>query len=101
MALDLPDNGIDEDCSGRDASAFTFIWKDLNNSNAIIHYPEAIQAELNIYNTSGKLMQTQQLDFTPRYLEVEFDNLTTGFYIITLSDSDYEIFYTNKLFIGQ
>lgn len=100
-AQDLPDNGIDEDCSGTDASQFIFIWKDINDKNAIIHYPEAIRAHLQVYNTAGKLMQSKQVDFSPRYVEVELGNLSTGFYILTISNQAGQIFFSEKLFIAD
>jgi hypothetical protein len=100
-AEDQPDNGIDEDCSGRDASLFTFIWKDIDKQNALIHYPEAIIADLHVYSTSGKLMQSKQIDFANKYIEVELANLSTGFYIVTISDKGGEIFYSEKLFIAD
>ncbi|GLR19301.1 MopE-related protein [Portibacter lacus] len=96
-ALDFPDNDIDEDCSGRDASAFAFVLSDLGTSNFVIHYPDDIKANMKVLDISGKLVLSKELDFFTHYLDLNLTNLTTGLYILLLENENGEIIFRQKL----
>lgn len=94
-APDITDNEIDEDCSGRDASADAFIQYDVsNNFRLLVHYPENILTRLDIYNTIGQKVVSQKLDFrTDNYLFFETNNLINGNYFLILRDDENKILF--------
>ena len=97
-ASDLTDNSIDEDCSGRDASAFSFIQGNLVGNRFLIHYPESINAILEIFDISGKLVQSESIDFSEKYVFVEMQSYTsTGMYIVIIRDTDGKVIFREKI----
>ncbi|WP_235296784.1 MopE-related protein [Portibacter marinus] len=95
--IDLLDNDIDEDCSGRDASSSAFYINNLNTGEFILHYPEPINAEMRVYAVDGRLMLLKNLDFTDHYQELDMRNLGTGIYILILISESGERLFSEKV----
>jgi hypothetical protein len=100
-ASDITDNGVDEDCSGRDASASAFIQYDVNNRfRLLVHYPENILTHLDIYNTIGQKLVSQKLDFrSDNYVFLETNNLINGNYFLLLRDDENKILFRENMVI--
>ncbi len=99
-ALDINDNGIDEDCSGRDASALKFVLNQLGSNEFVIHYPEKISAKMDIYDLSGRLIKSKSLDFSNNYIELTMNDLAPGMYILVLRDKENLILFKKKVFVN-
>lgn len=98
-APDVPDNGIDEDCSSRDASAFAFIWNNPSTNSITLHYPEGITADLFIYNASGQKIHYAELDLNENYVDLDIDFNYSGMYFLVLRNKKGTIIFKEKLIL--
>lgn len=96
-APEIADNGIDEDCSGKDKLSFAFTAYDAFNRSLQLYYPESLLADVQIYNIIGQLVLAQQIDFTQNnYSSLNLEDAQPGTYVIVLRDNDGNILYKNK-----
>lgn len=96
-ASDIVDNFIDEDCSGRDASAFSFILTNSDLQSYVLHYPSGISGRLNIYDPIGRLVIDQEIDLNQNYASFELNMNTNGLYLLLLRDKDQNILHREKI----
>ncbi len=96
-APDLTDNKVDEDCSGRDASAFKFVMTNPALNDYIIHYPESIKANLFIYDTAGRTVLDKSIDFEANYVPFTLQEKTEGLYFLVIRDDENKILFSEKI----
>lgn len=96
-ANDIRDNFIDEDCSGRDASAFTFVLTNENLNQYVLHYPEGIKGVLHIYDSSGRLFYKRGIDLNQNYADFTLNANVDGLYTLVLRDDGSKILYTDRI----
>ena len=87
-ATEIPDNDIDEDCSGIDLFKLTKVFPNPFTESVRIQFDYSDEMWVRIYDTSGQLVNNTLLHNSENYFELELNQLSAGIYILHLSDED-------------
>jgi len=97
---DIPDNGIDEDCSGVDLFLATKIFPNPVTDMLVIHYQLDGVAEVVWISTEGRLIREQQTTFTNNRTFINDIDLPQGIYILRII-KDGEVVLTDRVMVGE
>lgn len=79
-AVDIADNGIDEDCSGYDLYMETKIFANPVVDKLEIRYDTEVTSELEIYNVSGQLVAKESMEFDHNFITIDMSEMIAGVY---------------------
>jgi len=99
-ATEIPDNGIDEDCSGLDLFLQTKVFPNPVSDILIIHHQVDGEAELIWISTEGKLIREQQVLFIDNRTFIYNIDLPKGVYVLRVI-KDGEVVMTERVVLGR
>jgi hypothetical protein len=83
---DLPDNGIDEDCSGTDLFERTKIFPNPVNGEMTVHYVIEGEMIMKIYTSDGRFVEQETLSFENNAATVNLTRIPPGLYFFEFLD---------------
>ncbi len=95
-ANDIPDNGIDEDCTGEDLYEQLNYFPNPTNGMLNIRANSNENVLYQIYDISGKLVQEGNLKFAEHSAKLNIGSLLAGVYILQLLNPDGSAFTSNS-----
>lgn len=99
LALDIPDNDIDEDCSGADYYQATKIFPNPVRGILTIHYDYEGEILIQIFNKDGKLLANQISNLTYNSVEVDLSKFSKGVYVLKMKKANGEGILTEKIIV--
>ena len=85
-AADIPDNGIDEDCSGVDLFEKLKVFPNPVSNTLTIHHPFEGQMLLEIVAADGRTMYEGEVTFVANRTTIDFFNYPKGVYWVRLQE---------------
>ncbi|MEL7221411.1 MAG: MopE-related protein, partial [Bacteroidota bacterium] len=86
--LDIPDNGIDEDCDGVDLFLAAKLFPNPANDKVTIHFPLSGDLNIRILNLQGQLVYRNTQTVLDNRFSVDISRLPKGVYIMRLETAD-------------
>lgn len=89
-AIDIPDNGIDEDCSGIDLFKETKYLPStfISNGNFIVHYDYEGTVNTQLFTMDGKLLWSKDVEIKENFFSLPIEDLPAGVYIFRYTNDD-------------
>ena len=85
-ANDIPDNGIDEDCSGIDLFEEKKIFPNPVNEELTIHYPYSGELTIHIISMNGKTIEDSVVEFVDNRAKLDVAHLAPAIYILRIQE---------------
>ncbi len=100
QAIEIPDNGIDEDCSGVDYYQETKFFPNPVNSILTVHF-ETLNAQevFYVYTIEGKFARTENVTFVNNEGFIDVSNYAPGVYFLRRFDSENKQNLLSKIVI--
>ncbi|MGK0388662.1 MAG: hypothetical protein ACI94Y_001394 [Maribacter sp.] len=96
---DIPDNEIDEDCSGIDYYQATKIYPNPVRDILTIHYDFEGEVSLQIFDKDGRLVSNYIANLSYNSMEINLSQLSKGVYILKFKKSNGEKIFTEKVIV--
>lgn len=98
-APEIADNGIDENCDGRDLFVENLLFP--NPTNDMIRFQSGYEGniELIIISPDGKVWHQKEYDFSNNYIEVDLSEFAVGSYIFKVVGASNDEIVTQKRFV--
>ncbi|GJM34053.1 MAG: hypothetical protein DHS20C18_30540 [Saprospiraceae bacterium] len=97
-ALDIADNGIDEDCTGYDLFQQTKVFPNPVRNILTIHYAFEGNLRVQLIDASGRFIRNELVAFVDNQATISCAALAQGVYILRLADSNGEQLLVEKIF---
>jgi len=96
-APEVADDGIDQDCTGKDLYEQTKIFPNPTRGNVSVHYAYTGVARLQIVDTHGRIGDEGFISFEDNETTIDVGFLPSGIYFLRFSDLDGEQLFVEKL----
>ncbi len=87
-AEEIPDNGIDEDCSGVDLYVEVKVFPNPVTDYLIIHFPTEEAMKVEVFSVEGRLIKVYDLPFYDREAYLDLSYLPQGIYLLNFWNKD-------------
>lgn len=85
---EIAGNGIDEDCNGEDLTEFFTVYPNPANEVVSIYITNHQNILLNIYDFTGNLVVTKEINLEYYLASISINNLKSGIYIFEILDEN-------------
>jgi hypothetical protein len=96
-AIDLADNGTDEDCSGLDLFKATKIYPNPVTDILTIHFDHQGELRVQLISTDWRMVREERLTLENNTGSLDFHALAKGLYIIRFLNSEGEVLHQEKV----
>lgn len=100
-AADVPDNNIDEDCSGFDNVLETKLFPNPFRDRIMIRHANDGEYTLHLASLDQRVARTYPVKIIEKHGTVNLENIANGLYMIRLMDSDGIVVWAQLFFGGQ
>ena len=98
-AAEIPDDGVDDDCTGFDLFLITKYFPNPATNQLTIHYQNEGELTLRIYDPLGRLLKDERIVFENNRLVVDLADYWPGIYFFLIENDDDQILLSEKITI--